>query len=358
MYGLRVGADDYITYARTYDPYGVITAASRTSQTDYGFTGEAQDSYTNLVYLRARFYNPVDGRFQSRDTWGGDVNSPMSFNRWNYASANPILYTDPSGFKQTGGICNPNATEAAKTVNANLKISRSYWLDTYVAAGIAVQCWAATFQDLFQDSEDDTIGQGPAQTTNIELQTGWGKAIKNEKGEKYAYGKLCYIVYKAIGDTNIFSCSTVCEGFDQLVKDYGAENVTEEQVIDQTTWTGAATSMRRRISQVLDKCLYCTDTDRFIAAALAQDVQLNMTEMKDASTKGIPASYRYPQEKLGMNINWKKYFDNEITAGRLHSYGQVARFDDAVTELKKLGWAVIPYGPDGLVRAGIDSLRR
>jgi hypothetical protein len=33
----------------------------------------------------------------SRDTWGGDVNRPMSLNRWMYVGGNPINLTDPSG---------------------------------------------------------------------------------------------------------------------------------------------------------------------------------------------------------------------------------------------------------------------
>jgi len=38
------------------------------------------------------------GRFLTRDTWSGDVNSPISLNQWTYAQDNPILYTDPSGY--------------------------------------------------------------------------------------------------------------------------------------------------------------------------------------------------------------------------------------------------------------------
>ncbi|MCJ7435494.1 MAG: hypothetical protein MUO77_18585 [Anaerolineales bacterium] len=47
-----------VTLAKSYDPYGVVTQAGGTSQSAYGYTGEAQDSYTNLVYLRARFHHP------------------------------------------------------------------------------------------------------------------------------------------------------------------------------------------------------------------------------------------------------------------------------------------------------------
>ncbi len=289
----------------------------------------------------------------TRDTWDGDYNRPLSLNRWSYADANPILYADPSGHNPIG-ICIGNATLDARTVNKSIKLSRSYWLNTYVAAGIAVQCWAATL-DPFQDSADDTIGRGPAQTTNKELQTGWGKPIKNGEGEPFAYGKLCYIVNKVIGDTNILGCTTVCDDYDNLAKEYGTENVKEEHIIDQTTWSGAAESMRRRISQVLHNCVDCTDTDRFIAAALAQDVQLNMQEMTEISSKSTnnKAAHRLPKETNGLKIDWKTYIDTHISNPRRDGYGQVARFDNAVTELNSLGWVI----PGDLVRAGINSLR-
>ena len=49
------------------------------------------------MYLRARFYNPANGRFQSRDTWAGNARLPMSLNRWNYTNSNAVNYGDPSG---------------------------------------------------------------------------------------------------------------------------------------------------------------------------------------------------------------------------------------------------------------------
>jgi hypothetical protein len=42
-------------------------------------------------------YAPGMGRFLTRDTWGGDANRPLSFNRWGYVEGNPIIYADPSG---------------------------------------------------------------------------------------------------------------------------------------------------------------------------------------------------------------------------------------------------------------------
>jgi RHS repeat-associated protein len=86
-----------ITFTRGYDPYGVVTYTTGASQTEFGFTGEQYGDSTQLLYLRARHYSPADGRFTSRDTWSGDVNRPLSLNRWNYTEGNPINRTDPSG---------------------------------------------------------------------------------------------------------------------------------------------------------------------------------------------------------------------------------------------------------------------
>jgi RHS repeat-associated protein len=88
-----------ITYASAYDPYGVTTQTHGAAQTTYGFTGEYTSN--DLVYLRARMYAPGMGRFLTRDTWDGNVNQPMSFNRWNYVYANPTNLTDPSGLCPT-----------------------------------------------------------------------------------------------------------------------------------------------------------------------------------------------------------------------------------------------------------------
>lgn len=40
---------------------------------------------------------PSLGRFLTRDTWNGDANRPMSFNRWNYTEGNPINYIGALG---------------------------------------------------------------------------------------------------------------------------------------------------------------------------------------------------------------------------------------------------------------------
>jgi len=88
------GAD---VLTRSYQPYGEVLNQYGGAATSYGFTGEWTDSYINLIYLRARHYDPVLGRFLTKDTWKGSILQPMSLNYYNYGGGNPILRRDPSG---------------------------------------------------------------------------------------------------------------------------------------------------------------------------------------------------------------------------------------------------------------------
>ncbi|MGP8330393.1 MAG: RHS repeat-associated core domain-containing protein [Methanosarcinaceae archaeon] len=85
-----------VTLTQSYAPYGDVVNSVGTSETSYAFTGESRDA-NGLTYLRARYYNSSDGRFVSRDTWGGDYNRPLSLNRWGYVEGNPIKYVDSQG---------------------------------------------------------------------------------------------------------------------------------------------------------------------------------------------------------------------------------------------------------------------
>jgi len=48
-------------------------------------------------YAKARYYGGGRGSFASVDPWGGDQLSPLSYNKYLYAYANPGVYVDPDG---------------------------------------------------------------------------------------------------------------------------------------------------------------------------------------------------------------------------------------------------------------------
>jgi len=63
----------------------------------FRYCGEYWDKETATYYLRARYYNPVTGRFITEDSFAGYKDDPLSLNRYTYCSNNPILFVDPSG---------------------------------------------------------------------------------------------------------------------------------------------------------------------------------------------------------------------------------------------------------------------
>ena len=75
-----------------YDAFGESVISHEDIHNRFRFNGEQYDPVTSQYYLRARFYNPVIGRFTQEDTYYGD-----GLNLYEYCRNNPILYRDPSG---------------------------------------------------------------------------------------------------------------------------------------------------------------------------------------------------------------------------------------------------------------------
>ena len=78
-----------------YTPFGITLDNASANNDQAGYTGHIKDSDTGLVYMQARYYDPVVGRFYSNDPIGfRDVHS---FNRYAYVNNNPYKYVDPDG---------------------------------------------------------------------------------------------------------------------------------------------------------------------------------------------------------------------------------------------------------------------
>jgi RHS repeat-associated protein len=79
-----------------YSSYGVMSADSSSVQADYvSYTGREDERNLGIYYYRARYYDPLTGRFMVRDPLGfaaGDVNL------YRYVGNNPTRFKDPFGF--------------------------------------------------------------------------------------------------------------------------------------------------------------------------------------------------------------------------------------------------------------------
>jgi len=116
-----------ITLAKSYQPYGGVMNSAGSGASPFAYTSEQVDA-SGLTYLRACYYAGNIGRFLTRDTWMGDYDRPLSFNRWNYVEANPVNYTDPTGLiKQTEAAEADKIVKALTVYKVFVKVDWSEW---------------------------------------------------------------------------------------------------------------------------------------------------------------------------------------------------------------------------------------
>lgn len=80
-----------------YDVFGQVRTQTGTAETDFTFAGEQMDTTSGLQYLRARYYDPEDGRFISVDPVPAKPTNLQGINNYIYAVNNPIIFVDPRG---------------------------------------------------------------------------------------------------------------------------------------------------------------------------------------------------------------------------------------------------------------------
>ncbi len=75
-----------------YDAWGNLTTCEEKVHNRFKFNGQQYDPISQQYYLRARYYNPVIGRFTQEDSYNVD-----GLNLYAYCRNNPVYYVDPSG---------------------------------------------------------------------------------------------------------------------------------------------------------------------------------------------------------------------------------------------------------------------
>ncbi len=94
-----IDSDGSVVNCYTYNPWGV-TVGSETSETfanPYRFAGYLWDDEAKQYYCNARQYDPVLGRFTSRDPVFGRFQEPLTLHKYLYCINNPLNMVDPTG---------------------------------------------------------------------------------------------------------------------------------------------------------------------------------------------------------------------------------------------------------------------
>lgn len=96
------------------------------------FTGREWDKETGLYYYNARYYDPMEGRFVSKDPIGfdgGDVNL------YAYVRNNPVNLKDPSGLSPAVDPNNPGQ-QPYEPLNESVKRLKDYYKKKAKSGGV------------------------------------------------------------------------------------------------------------------------------------------------------------------------------------------------------------------------------
>ena len=119
-----------------YAAFGETLSSSGTANNEHGFTGHISDAESGLVYMVARYYDPILGRFISADSIVPDPSNPQALNRYSYVYNNPISNVDPTGHAPVVAAVAAVAAVGASTAPG--------WVTAvaYIGAGLSVAGYA------------------------------------------------------------------------------------------------------------------------------------------------------------------------------------------------------------------------
>jgi hypothetical protein len=241
------------------------------------------------------------------------------------------MYTDPTGH----GPCVKDASRNIDYVESIMNLPEIDWLDTYTAAGIAVQCYG--MEGDFKPGNDTW---GPAQVSYSQASYTYGERIPNPSdpnnvNEQRGFGLRCYVPYGVIDELGY--CS-ICLTEDAMKKQYGKDYrkyFRLEHLHDPENVAWAVKYMRRRIKLVTDFCTDkgCTETDKYIAAALSQ----NGPGFTTLNINGKDVKWHHIDETW-TRLDWNEYFNRPSNSDDTQK--PLKNFIVAIHELEARGWSV------------------
>jgi RHS repeat-associated protein len=195
LHGDHVGSINAITDAsgavvqrQSYFPFGEHSETATSHFDSRGFIGEREDE-TGLVFLHARYYDPVLARFISADS-APVTAAGVGVNRYAYAGNDPVNNLDKSGhdyvtydrvLTAASGAC--KALGCGWGVKVALKFTKAMRSDSLVDQGVAVISIAGTLWKATAGGSGAAIGTLGSYASGV--------------GVLYAVGKELYGLYEA-----------------------------------------------------------------------------------------------------------------------------------------------------------------
>ncbi len=167
----------------------------------FRYCGEYFDKETGTIYLRARYYNPVVGRFITEDSVWGNDSDPLSLNLYTYCYNDPINYSDPSGFSRI--IITVGDTGASYGHDAGGAFSKS--AETYIKENTTSEdeIWVLYCGEVYWS---DSLKQGLIKSADgITYITYDIEGLSNTYGHIASYeGKIDKMIFFGHGDPGVF----------------------------------------------------------------------------------------------------------------------------------------------------------
>ncbi len=203
--------------SQNYNTYGLTTGNNQIAnngghilnpQTTFTYTGEQQDE-NNLIYLRARYYNPEIQTFITKDTYKGTIDSTLSQNQYIYTNNNPVRYVDPSGhfffvipalpaigpaitflFGATAiAVTAPTAIKATGNLLSNVQWSTPTFSNPFDSAKSGSQAKAQTKTGTASSSSPPPICPDPGKSSNLKNvgKSDKNNVLANELAKRFGY---------------------------------------------------------------------------------------------------------------------------------------------------------------------------
>lgn len=193
-----------------YDAFGSRSIVAGGNSTIFGYTGEQYDSETGLLYLRARYYDPMLGRFITVVPYLGRMDEPVTQNRYIYVHNNPLGFVDPTGLAEWDFKLQAVAGVKGKFQIGPVKASAAFAPVT-ISKGVQ---YSDTF--IFFDNNISGFSSEWSSTLGGSLSLGKDKfslkaSTKVEDTSEKEYGE---ILHKLMFDTPTYDVGHKLEGVD------------------------------------------------------------------------------------------------------------------------------------------------